>query len=141
MILNTMCFIWASNRILKSERAVHLVRCNKGRKPYAVHMQSGDSGSNHLFLQPLLSSLVRSILVHESTVRVFWRGGGGGGERRICSRQSLAKDGAVRSHVLHPVMKLDAFLINKQQIETKFFMQLPTRIYLTAALNFVTTHC
>ena len=40
-------------------------------------------------------------------------------------------------HVLYPVMKLDAFLINKQMI----FMQLPTRIYLTAALNFVTTHC
>ena len=53
----------------------------------------------------------------------FWRGGrggGGGGERRICFRQSLAKDGAARSHVLHPVMKLDAFLINKQKIETKF---------------------
>ena len=38
MILNTMCFIWASNRVLKSERVVHMVRCNKGRKPYVVHM-------------------------------------------------------------------------------------------------------
>ena len=34
--------------------------------------------------------------------------------------QSHAKEGAVRSHVLHPVMKLDAFLISKQKIETKF---------------------
>ena len=47
-------------------------------------------------------------------MRVFWRG------ERICFRQSLAKDGAARSHVLHPLMKLDAFLINKQMIETKF---------------------
>ena len=55
-------------------------------------------------------------------MRVFWREGGGGGgwEGRICFRQSLGKDGAARSHVVHPVMKLDAFLINKQKIETKF---------------------
>ena len=65
------------------------------------------------------------------------RGEGGG----ICFRQSLAKDGAARSHVLHLVMKLDAFLINKQKDRDKVFMQLPTRIYLTAALNLVRTHC
>ena len=46
----------------------------------------------------------------------FGRRGGGG----ICFRQSLAKDGAARSHLLHPVMKLDAFLINKQKIVTNF---------------------
>ena len=37
----------------------------------------------------------------------FWRGGGGRGG--ICFRQSLPM--MPRSHVLHPVMKLDAFLI------------------------------
>ena len=50
----------------------------------------------------------------------FGPGGGGGVWRRGCFRQSLAKNGAARLHVLHPLMKLDAYIINKQKIETKF---------------------
>ena len=113
MILNYMYFIWAPNRVLKSERAVHLIAIKAENHMWCTCCR--DSGLNHLFSSPHCHRWYTVILVHESTLRVFWRGGGG-----ICFRQSLAKDGAARSHVLHPVMKLDAFIINKQKIETKF---------------------
>ena len=79
---------------------------------------SRDSGSNYLFSLSLVCSYPYSRI----NLALFLEGRGG----EICFRQSLAKDGVARSHVLHTVMKLDAFLINKD----KDFMQLPTRIYL-----------
>ena len=63
------------------------------------------------FSSPYCRRWYAVILVHESTLRCFWRGGG------ICFRQSLAKDGAARSHVLHPVMKVGC-ISDKQK--TKF---------------------
>ena len=66
------------------------------------------------FSSPYCRRWYAVILVHESTLRCFLSGGG------ICFRQSLAKEGAGRSHVLHPLMKLDAFLMNELKIGTKF---------------------
>ena len=49
-------------------------------------------------------------------------GGGGGGGRRgsVLDRVLPKMARRVGLHVLHPLMKLDAFIINKQKIETKF---------------------
>ena len=87
---------------------------NEGRITLRVAHVVGIRDQTIFFSSPYCRRWYAVILVHESTLRCFWRGGG------ICFRQSHAKEGAVRSHVLHPVMKLDAFLINKQKIETKF---------------------
>ena len=63
------------------------------------------------FLQPLLSSLVCSYPSSRVNLACFLEGGGGGS---VLDMQSLAKDAAL-CHTY-----LDAFLINKQKIETKF---------------------
>ena len=71
-----------------------------------------------IFFSPALivvAGTLLSLFTSQPCVFFFFWGGGG-----VCFRQSLAKDGAARSHVLHPVMQLDAFLMNKQKIETKF---------------------
>ena len=61
-------------------------------------------------------------------------GGGGGGES-----ESLAKDAAFTRTA--PGNEVECISNKQTEDRDKVFMQLPTRIYLTAALNFVTTHC
>ena len=134
MILNHMCFILASNRVLKSERAVHLVAIKAENLMWCTCSRILD----RTIFSPALIFVAGTQLSLFTSQPCGFFGGGGGGGGRICFRQSLAKDGAARSHVLHPVIKLDA---KQAEDRDKVFMQLPTRIYLTAALNIVTTHC
>ena len=58
---------------------------------------------------------------------------------RICFRHSLRWRGAFTRTA--PGNEVGCISNKQTEDGDKFFMQLPTRIYLTAALNFVTTHC
>ena len=90
MTLNHMCFIWASNRVLKSERAVHLVAIKAENLMWCTC--SRDSELNHLFSSPYCRRWYAVIRDHESTLRVLWRrGGGGGGEGGSVLDRALPK--------------------------------------------------
>ena len=76
LILNTMCFIRASNRVLNSERTVHLVRCNKtlcGAHVVGILDRT-------IFSPALIAVAGTQLSLFTSQPCVFFGEGGGGGE-------------------------------------------------------------
>ena len=89
MTLNHMCFIWASNRVLKSERAVHLVAIKAENLMWCTC--SRDSESNHLFSSPYVAGTQLSLITSQPCVFYGGGGGGGGGEGGSVLDRALPK--------------------------------------------------